>query len=56
MSRLIAGQTNTYYEVDSLRASSVSRTLTGDHENRVTDTGGIVMVALKVHETGTHGR
>lgn len=36
----------TYYEVDSLRSSFVSRTLSGDHEDRVTDTGGMVLVSF----------
>lgn len=30
----------TYYEVNTLRSQHTSRTLSGDHENRVTDTGG----------------
>ena len=34
---------NIYCEVDSGRISDVSRTITGDHESRVTDTGGIVI-------------
>lgn len=30
----------TYYEVNTLNSPQTSRTLSGDHENRVTDTGG----------------
>lgn len=33
-----------YFEVDSGKRGEVSRTLTGDHESRVTDTGGVVVV------------
>ena len=37
----------TYYEVNTLRSS---RTLSGDHENRVTDTGGVLVVKLEKRE------
>ena len=36
----------TYYEVNTLRSTQTSRTLSGDHENRVTDTGGVLVVKL----------
>lgn len=32
-----------YYEADSGRCGAVSRTISGDHESRVTDTGGIIV-------------
>ena len=37
----------TYYEVNTLRSPQTSRTLSGDHENRVTDTGGVLVVKLE---------
>lgn len=40
----------TYYEVNTLRSKQTSRTLSGDHENRVTDTGGVLVVKLEERE------
>lgn len=40
----------TYYEVNTLNSPQTSRTLSGDHENRVTDTGGVLVVKLDERE------
>ena len=39
----------TYYEVNTLNSPHTSRTLSGDHENRVTDTG-VLVVKLEKRE------
>ena len=40
----------THYEVNTLNSPQTSRTLNGDHENRVTDTGGVLVVKLEKRE------
>ena len=40
----------TYYEVNTLRSQHTSRTLSECHENRVTDTGGVLVVKLEKRE------
>lgn len=37
----------TYYEVNTLNSPQTSRTLSEYHENRVTDTGGVLVVKLE---------
>lgn len=40
----------TYYEPDHCCTRHTSRTLSGDHEDRVTDTGGVLVVRLEDKE------
>ena len=40
----------TYYEVNTLRSPQTSRTLSGDHDNRITDTGVVLVVKLEKRE------
>lgn len=46
----------TYYEVNTLRSPQTSRTLSGDHDNRVTDTGGVLVVKLEERDDGRRRR